>query len=308
MPIDPELHTINSDALSELHQAWISERLTIIVGAGASISSGLPSWDQLLDELIVQYVAERFNQPPYVFFADDIRQHLKQELKWQSPIVVPHYLKTNLGEETYFKLVHKALYSKVTNNPEPGLIHQSIGRLGSKLDSIITFNYDDLAERALLSEGYQSTSVWLASHWSDVQGVPVYHPHGFLPHSLEANQPYWIILGEADYHTQYSSPYSWNNVAVAQSLLETTCLIVGSSVSDPNLRRLLDYMYRENSGKNHYFMWRTSRPSTLAGTSGLVHSVYEELFKDSYARIGLKPVWFFEFDEVPSLIDAVRAI
>lgn len=308
MLTDPELHNINSVALSELHQAWLSERLTIIVGAGASIASGLPSWDQLLDELIVQYVAERFSKPPYIFFADDIRAHLKQELKWQSPIIVPHYLKMDLGDKDFINLVHKALYRSVSSNPVPGPIYQAIGRMGAKLNSVITFNYDDLAEQALSNEGYPNTPVWLASHWSAVSGLPVYHPHGFLPYLLQSGQPYWITLAEADYHTQYGSPYNWSNVAIARSLLESTCLIVGSSISDPNLRRLLDYIHRENPAGTHYFMWRTSRPSALIGTPGLVHSVYEELFTKSYAGIGLKPVWYFEYDEIPTIIDGIRTI
>jgi Leucine-rich repeat (LRR) protein len=43
-----ETRTIDDDSLSELRQAYRQKNLTLYLGAGVSLASGLPSWDQLV--------------------------------------------------------------------------------------------------------------------------------------------------------------------------------------------------------------------------------------------------------------------
>jgi SIR2-like domain len=132
---------------------------------------------------------------------------------------------------------------------------RAIGRLGHKLKSVVTFNFDDLVEKALALEGCTSTSVWKASDLSRIKGVPVYHPHGFLPYARQQDEVYRVVLAEADYHTLYANPHSWSNIAFSTALLESVCLFITTSITDPNVRRVLDTAHREVPDQFHYFIW-----------------------------------------------------
>ena len=48
-----------------------------------------------------------------------------------------------------------------------------------------------------------------------------------------------IILAEDDYHEELVAPYSWSNMLQSSLLTRSTCIFVGTSMTDPNLRRLL---------------------------------------------------------------------
>jgi len=300
----------NSAAIIDLRQAWQTGKLTLVVGAGASVQSKLPTWNQLMQELIVQYVARQYNEPPYGFVADDIRLHLSNELGAQSPIVAAHYLKSRMTAVEFLDLAHRALYVGHSEAPTPGPIARAVGRLGTKLNCVITFNFDDLLERALSAEGCPNTSVWNASDLSKIRGLPVYHPHGFMPYKRDPSAVYWVVLSEDDYHTQYNSPFGWSNIAVVRALLETTCLFVGTSLTDPNLRRLLDSVHRDVPTKQHYFLWGRPQETQMKGIEGLVHHVFEQLFKDSHSRLGVAPVWFHhqQWDEIPEILDSIRQL
>lgn len=315
MTLDERLLLLNRDSIGILREAWQAGRLTIFVGAGASAEAGLPTWSGVLDEMLVSFVRTLHSHDLSRFFEDEIRDGLRAELQHQSPIVLAHYLQARLSKEEYLNLVHGALYGRLPSRPMPGAICRAVARLAARLKSVVTFNYDDLIEDALRIEGHRNTSVWGAGDWGDVVGVPVYHPHGFLPYSREPLKDYWVVLAEADYHTQYAQPFTWSNVAVSKALLESTCLFVSTSVTDPNLRRLLDFMHRETPNRYHYFMWSRPEPDALKGVEAVVYEAYQDVFLDSHARLGLKPLWFFYRDDpaakwadIPALLDSIREL
>jgi hypothetical protein len=178
----------------------------------------------------------------------------------------------------------------------------------------VTFNFDGLIEKALTAEGVPNVGVWKPDQLGGIEGVPVYHPHGYLPQTREIGEDYWIVFAEEDYHTQYGNALNWQNVTFARTLLESTCLFVSTSITDPNLRRMLDMMRREKQSGDHYFIWSRPVPDSLSAEEALTYDVYRKMFEDAQGRLGLKPVWFYwrdmphRWDDVPELIDAVRAL
>ncbi len=325
MSLDPQLVKLNKAALDHLRKEWQARQLTVAVGAGVSAQSGLPTWNRILDELTFMYVQNKLRKTIIGPIADEIRQHFQQRLEGQSPIIVAHYLRSMLTDNAFLPLVHASLYKRCPNQPTPGPIARAVARMTSKasggLRAIITFNFDDLMELALKLENEPHTAVWLAKHWSQVNGLPVYHPHGYLPFTLKKSEPYWIVLSEADYHAQYATPSSWSNIAVSHALLESTCLFVSTSITDPNLRRMLDSSHATNPKKFHYFIWETPQPGSFpSGVGEIADKEFQQVFVDSYKRIGLKPVWFhyrgadpsgadpdYKWRDIPELLDWIRS-
>ena len=74
--------------------------------------------------------------------------------------------------------------------------------------------------------------------------MPIYHVHGFLPKSGEVDDAI-LVFSEQSYHSQFIDPYSWSNIIQLTTYLSNICLFIGLSLSDPNLRRLLDISYRK---------------------------------------------------------------
>ena len=81
----------------------------------------------------------------------------------------------------------------------------------------------------------------------------MYHVHGYLPSNfLEESKEPNLIFTEEDYHRVYRDSYSWSNLAQLSALRENTCLFIGCSLTDPNLRRLLDVAARNGENPRHY--------------------------------------------------------
>jgi hypothetical protein len=67
--------------------------------------------------------------------------------------------------------------------------------------------------------------------------LPVVHPHGYLKRGGGPVTP--LVLGEADYFEYSRTPYAWPDAVLIGYLSRSTCVFVGHSMTDPNVRRLL---------------------------------------------------------------------
>ncbi len=293
--------TRNLKYLLELQEEWRAKRLSVVAGAGIGVSSGLPTWFNLLRNILAEFVKKTYSFKESTETNSMIKE-LQRRLENQSPLIYAQFVRSQFDEDEFIELLHSTLYEGSSNQCP---ICQSIARLAHNLNSILTFNYDSLIEDALSSEGHINTPVFDATAWSSVNGIPVYHPHGYLPRKREAGRKYRVILAESDYHTQYHSPNIWSNIAILRVLLESVCLFVGTSLEDPNLRRLLDASHREQPSKKHYILTK----SPIAGEQDLRSPVAQailEVFAASYQQLGVTPIWFENFDEIPSILDKVR--
>lgn len=302
-PHEVDQPTRNLAHLLALQHAWQANRLSVIAGAGVGVSAGMPTWSSLLRTLLSAFVNKT-----YAFSesaeTDTMIAELQHRLEHQSPLIYAQFVRSQFDEAEFIDLLHSALYSPGTPSAHSPIC-KAIARLAHHLDCVLTFNYDSLIEDALSSEGFANTPVFEAAAWSSVNGLPVYHPHGYLPRDRQAGKQYRVILAESDYHTQYHSPSMWSNIAISRVLLENVCLFIGTSLEDPNLRRLLDASHREQPGKLHYILAR----SPVAGDHNLKSPVAQailEVFAASYQQLGVTPIWFDDYPEIPSVIDSIR--
>lgn len=78
--------------------------------------------------------------------------------------------------------------------------------------------------------------------------------HGFIPEDLEKYQNVnnEIVFSEDGYHKIYSDPYHWSNLVQLTHLREKSCLMIGLSLDDPNIRRLMDIVSNPSLPPRHY--------------------------------------------------------
>jgi hypothetical protein len=114
--------------------------------------------------------------------------------------------------------------------------------------AVVTFNFDDLLERALDSR-HIPYCVISDERRPSGPGVPVVHPHGFLS---QDPVPAAIVFTEDDYHRLSDTVFHWAATTILGHLRSRTVLFVGLSMSDPNLRRLLDAAHPQASVPAHW--------------------------------------------------------
>ncbi|MCL5244308.1 SIR2 family protein [Cellulophaga sp. 20_2_10] len=159
--------------------------------------------------------------------------------------------------------------------------------------------------------------------------LPIYHVHGFLPENKKLDKSNIITFGESNYHEQYSDIYSWNNIVQINKFRENTCIFIGSSLTDPNIRRLLDIALKQkgNSKEHHYIFKKKIKPEYLLEQLDTQSSVDDinslnnkdknnliELLINIHARFeendsasfGVKTIWVNDWQEIPDILKKIR--
>ncbi len=246
-------------AVKNLKTAHSEGNLNLVLGAGISSKYGIPTWNNLLQRLLLKTIEQEPEKATVLskFFTKIFNP---------SPLIAGRYLQESLvDKETKHKFekeVRNALYETFDKNAE-SLIMDEIIKLcvapgnSPNLDGIITYNYDDIIESKLLEKeiGIPFQSVYGQGINPDNKSLEIYHVHGYLPQQGTLNDHNAITLGEFVYHEQYSNTYSWNNIVQINKFRDKTCLFIGTSLSDPNIRRLLDIANsQKNNNKFHYIL------------------------------------------------------
>ena len=104
------------------------------------------------------------------------------------------------------------------------------------------------------------------------------------------------------------------------ALTQNTCLLVGLSLTDPNLRRLLDVAMRKNpQGILHHYIIRRRHDerSLWAGMEDptgdereLLHTLRRRahvLEEQDANSLGLNMIWVDEFEEIPEILRGIAA-
>ena len=292
----------------ELHEQALGEalrrgKLTLVCGAGISIAAGVPSWNNLLARLLDKML-QGLSTAHSISLNSETTAAVQLELGKSSSLILGKYLKNNLRDD-FEKEVRASLYSSMVDGSR--LIH-SIANLArpqreaKPLESIITFNFDDIIETALDTAAVPHKSIFSELINHDAHQIPIYHVHGYLPRSGEIPETE-LVFSEDAYHSQFIDPFSWSNMMQLNKLSTMTCLFVGISLTDPNMRRLLDVAWRKNPGKtkSHYIVKK--RPSLRGEVAA--RDIAEILEEQDANLLGLNVLWIEEFDDLSGLIDRI---
>lgn len=275
---------------------------SLFLGAGVSMSANLPCWWNLLAGMI-----NRCKQG--IFKEADLDQLTK--VCCNSSIVMGRFIRMMMesksNEEEFYQCLHEALYNGVDSYSSPLIteICHLIQFKRQQAQSIITYNFDDVMERALKSCGIGNYSIFGQNQ--PQQLFPIYHVHGFVPFENKENIKSLPVLSEEEYHRVYANSYNWSNVEQIHALSRTTCIFIGLSMTDPNLRRLLDIANKDSEADPRHFVFLPCIDSFGKNKAAEVkNNEAMRIQKEMFEELGLRVVWYKGHnDELPKFIKAL---
>lgn len=278
--------------------------VVLFLGAGVSMSAGLPSWEQLLKNVLKN--CKGFSENDFDFISKQC---------FNSSIIAARYIKLlhqkyNDGKKSELKrkfltLLHSSLYSKLKRkigkdvNKEISPLLTAIGEmvLSKKVISIVTYNYDDLIEQELTRRNIRCLTV-KGRNAPNKGEFPIYHVHGTLVSNKGYLKESDVVLSEDEYHSVYMETFSWSTVEQLHALRNSTCIFIGLSMSDPNLRRLLDFAWdKQNNDENRHFVLLQNTTKSKFNTKENMQ-MQEKMMQN----FGIDVIWYDHFDQLPDLL------
>ena len=235
------------------------------------------------------------------------------------------------GAQLCYDLFGQHLFTHLTgilyeNERQPSDIHRAIATLAHPMevpdrgaglfpgwDAVISYNFDDLMGEALDAEGLPRVA-W-AMRGEEIAGDPneqtrkansgspyqsIYHLHGYTPRRLFHITEVRYVFSTSQYaqvypqrngiidHTYYS--YLANPVHHA--------LYVGCSFDDEAMNNLLRDAALRFPGRPHYALLHW--PGAMAYSESPLDEI--DSAGARYREIGVEPVWFDDFNEIPGMI------
>ena len=260
MPREPKIKInqtfVNPSDMRGLQWAWRDKRLVLFLGAGVSIPYGVPSWNNLVLELL-------FEQAAHTRRLGRMLPHYRRALaSWMtdyfdySPLVLARMVERDAEKRSKKKGASKAtngtpifleklrfqLYAEAKTPPGRRTTLQAIGELIQRskgnVRCVINFNFDGLLEEELESRNIPTISVFDGARQHSGE-FRIIHPHGFVPRSGPIDRKH-VVFTENDYHDLTHRTFHWGLSEIVNELRHSTVLFIGLSMSDPSLRRLLD--------------------------------------------------------------------
>ena len=324
-------------AVKHLKDDFNSGNLNFVLGAGISSKFGIPTWDNLLQRLLMTTIEQEKDKSLVlsIFFSKIFNP---------SSLIAGRYLEESIKDDKiknkFENKVREALYETYNENAESLVMDEIIKFClapgnSPNLDGIITYNYDDIIETKLKESNLDMPfeSIFGQSINPDNNALKIHHVHGFLPRNGNLGNENRITLGEFVYHEQYNNIYSWNNIVQINKFRDKVCLFVGTSLTDPNIRRLLDIAKtQKKSTKFHYVFKIKTNKNWLKETMIKlieenpefdddkinINSKLDELidflieFKNRFEEkdsesLGVKTVWIEDYDkDISEILKKIR--
>ncbi len=320
--------------IRQLIDCYEKEKLVLVLGAGVSMGFGLPNWDTLLQKLMITTIEKEQN-------VSTVLSKLFTSIFSPSPLIAGRYLQKYYEDKrlSFENAVREVLYENIEIERQSELMDEIVSLCvapgkSPNLDSIISYNFDDILEQRLSKIGVQVPHKPIFGIGMKPDGqLPIYHVHGYLQQLGNLTEQNQITFGESIYHKQYIDIYSWNNIVQINKFRDSNCLFIGSSLTDPNIRRLLDIAKKQNGEKeeNHFiFKMRHKEEAVKIRLKNLLRENHELLNEKSLADLnfdntvkfliniikrfeesdtssfGVKTIWINDWNEIPEMLKAVR--
>jgi hypothetical protein len=287
-----------------------ARKMTIFVGAGSSIEAGLPTWEELVEQLLDRAASEKelFENP------EDRREWVDSMLRVESLMGAASVVEGLLGDRLN-DIVAEELFrgrDRVVADPPltaadyaPGPIALQIANLREVFDDqqstlkIYTTNYDNLLEVALRTKPklrHYTVYPYLGPGNEPDRPLKVRHLHGYLggevPHTA-------ITLTERSYFgRQQQGAWQWSEVV--SRLNDTPSLFLGTSLTDINIIR---YLYQRSGDMRHAVVF--VRQAEIYDVPESVRSVREQVAIERWNSEHVDVVFVDHYTDVAQLLTEI---
>jgi len=209
--------------------------IDLVLGSGINSDYGAKDWKSLVKGLNERFYKDNVDR------IEEITHYIGEELFVSSKV-----LKTS-GFDTYKELNDELYLFKpdidffIDKKTTLYLISDFINKK-DKLN-VITYNYDTNLEYILKKRGILYNSTYDDYSFLNKEAkVNIFHVHGLLPYDKYNEDRFKdsIIFNESEYYYLYNNPYSWNISKQLHDFMFNTSLFIGLSLTDPNIKRLLE--------------------------------------------------------------------
>lgn len=253
---------LNNEIISFCKKQFNKGNITLYLGAGVSVDSNIPSWDKLVLAMYFSTISEQQMPEGWHPFSNYLYAISEWYLKSSSePLEITarkllKYYDSKGKEGAFLDRLYTTLYAGLLNrsgepfsyidgdyirshNPTLRAIAEVCECIDRGINSVITYNYDNLLEVSL--RNFPHKAIFKANQHFDDE-LPVFHVHGYVPlkKNTSRSRGFDIIFTEDQYNRVSSNAYDWSNLIQIQKMSNSVGIMVGLSLSDRNMRRLLD--------------------------------------------------------------------
>lgn len=271
-------------ATAEIGRMLASGSLRLFLGAGVSAAFGLPEW-----KLLVARLLERESDAS---FMADLASRSSSELgRLLDPL--------DDGSTDYYRRVHEALYRDVAADlleqlqRSPLLLAVAALMTGShrgRVESVVTYNYDDILERYLRMLGYAVQRRTRPDMLSRRADVVMNHVHGSLPQEwqdpVDTSE---IVLSEKSFRGRRAAIDEGWSADVENGMYSRAALFLGMSGDDSTV---LDILKRAQK--------RLKRTYDYTGYWVLTPAAFKRN-KDAILEVGVCPIEV-QREQIPNFI------
>lgn len=305
--------------VEQLQTQYENDNIVLFLGAGASSAAKIATWNTLISELFVALIDRQLSANNIQIKGEDKRKIVKELINQNgsSPLLQTRFLRNGF-ESDFEELVREILYKNASDSSDlleeiGQLCIPNRGKLGVR--AIVNYNFDDLIEKNLKRLRVKYHSIYGEGMVPDADELGIYHVHGFLPQEKENYDNLaksLLVFSEEGYHKLMLEPYNWANISQLNYMINNTCLFIGLSMTDPNMRRLLEVAAQkrtENDGEcQHYAIMKrfeikdVDKSDSIKSFEGVNETLQESFFKE----LGVNVLWIDEFSDIPTILKQIK--
>jgi hypothetical protein len=274
-----------------------ADRLTLVIGAGASMDAGLPKWR----DLVRTFLESGFEAAKARHLVTQAHDVLAKDALDHLDTISAATLGRFLWGDQRDRRIADALYGTLTARPSPGRVAKAIVSLAHAMGSslrIVTTNYDDILEHEIR----QARQVPLRVRSTGVEGldtledggqdsVDICHLHGFAPYDEGPVGP--LVLDDQDFAL---SPVRPPGEILPTLLDDSPTIFLGLSMSDPNLVAAC-YLVANQFGPDQ-LPWF----GLFVAEESEVHEETDDFIKRRLMDMGITPVDLVSYGQISQIL------